>query len=183
MSESQWDVGTPPAAEEHRPLQLNIGDYIRILRKHVFLILAILASGILLGSGYLVRQERIYRATGTLHIDTSPPQVLGSVKEVVDLGASDYWSNKEFYETQYRIISSRDVLERVVEREALDRDADFLGVSRIQDATKRAEAVAAADAVGLLQARVRVDPVKNSQLVEISVDDGDPGAPRGSPTR
>lgn len=174
MAESQWDVGTGTAPEESRPLQLHIGDYVRILRKHVWLIVAILVAGILLGTGYLVRQPRIYRATGTLHIDTTPPEVLGSVKEVVDLGAGDYWSNKEFYETQYRIISSRDVLERVVEREGLDRDAEFLGVARIADPAKRAEATAAADAVGILQASLRVDPVKNSQLVEISIDDTDP---------
>ena len=172
MSETQWE-GAPAQADEAPESTFNVRDHLRILRKRLWLIVGVIVAAGGLAGAWLFTQPRIYRASGTLHIDTSAPRVLGDVKDVVDLGAGDYWSNKEFYETQYKIIASRDVLDRVVEKEGLDRDLPFLGLDRVEDEAKRAELLGRIDPVAVLEAKLHVDPVKNSQLVQVSIEDTD----------
>jgi uncharacterized protein involved in exopolysaccharide biosynthesis len=45
-------------------------------------------------------------------IEPQAPQVLPGSKDVVELGTGTFWANKEFYETQYRIIQSSQVGQR-----------------------------------------------------------------------
>ena len=62
------------------------------------------------------RQPKIYEARCQIVIEPMAPQVLQGVKDVVEMGTGSYWANKEFYETQYRIIQSPGVSRRVVEK-------------------------------------------------------------------
>ena len=171
MSEQQWEGSPSPEAPE---FQFDIRDHLQLLRKRLWLIAAVAVVAVGLGATYALLAAPVYRASGTLHIDTATPRVLGDVKEVVELGAGDYWSSKEFLETQYKILTSRDVLGRVVEKLGLDRDLEFLGLAEIRDVEERNELLAKTDPVEVLEERVRVEPVKNSQLVGVAVEDTDP---------
>jgi succinoglycan biosynthesis transport protein ExoP len=119
-------------------------------------------------------EPKVYAATTTIEIDTRTPQVHADVREVVELGTGGYWSTKEFYATQYEVIRSRTVAQRVVEREGLDRDPDFLGLTQIREPERLARATREADAAGLLMSRVSVDPVGQSQLARVRVEDPRP---------
>jgi capsular exopolysaccharide synthesis family protein len=71
------------------------------------------------------------------------------------MGPGDYHAYKDYYETQYKLIKSRTLLSKV---------ADSLGL-------KAGNPHKGADPVKKLLKIVKVKPVKNSQLVEISAED------------
>lgn len=154
--------------------EIDLRAHLKILRKRLWLIVGVAAAVVALGIVYLLLAPRIYRAQASIIIETSSPRILGEQTEAVDFGPSDYWSNKEYFETQYKVLSSREVLRRVVEKRGLARDLDFLGVAGIENEEKRAEALEKADPVKILSERMRVEPVKNSQIANIVVEDRDP---------
>ena len=51
-----------------------------------------------------------------------------TVQEVVESGSGGYWYSKEFYETQYKVLTSRTVAQRVVDRLQLGQNLKFLGL-------------------------------------------------------
>jgi capsular exopolysaccharide synthesis family protein len=143
---------------------------VKMLRKHWALIVAcaIVASGAVLL--YSKSMPKVYQATTLLEIDPRPTQPLGEKQsDVVDIGAGSYWDTRDYYETQYKIISSDRVLGAVVRDLGLAADDDFLATKR--DATKPPTIE---DATLILAKRVSVDPVRSSRLVYIHVDDTDP---------
>src|SRR5262249_31871470 len=76
-----------------------------------------------------LRQPKVYGATASMVIDAMPPRVLDSqVQDVAENGAGGYWFTKEYTETQTRIIMSRAVSARVVEKLGLQNDPAFLGL-------------------------------------------------------
>lgn len=151
-----------------------LGAWLELLWKRKWLVLAF--AGLVITSTFVFtrRQPVIYEASTQIVIDLAAPRYLSGGNEVVSLGLGNTWNTKEFYETQYRIIRSRMVAAKVVEKLGLDRDLDFLGVAKIEDPTERAQALENADAVTRLASRVRVDPVADSQVVFIKVRDQNP---------
>ncbi len=77
---------------------------------------------------YTYRQPKIYEATCQVIIEPMAPQVLPGSKDVVELGTGTFWANKEFYETQYRIIQSTSVGQRTAEKLGLQYDPDYAGI-------------------------------------------------------
>ncbi len=123
---------------------------------------------------YTLKQPKIYQATASIVIEPQAPEVLSGVREVVDLGTGGYWTNKEFYETQYNIIKSRAIARRVIDKLGLDKDAHFLGLDRIKDPKKKEEISKKIDPVKILISKITVEPVKNSRMVYIKVEDTNP---------
>ncbi|MCX7958476.1 MAG: GumC family protein, partial [Deltaproteobacteria bacterium] len=123
---------------------------------------------------YTLKQPKIYQATASIVIEPQAPEVLSGVREVVDLGTGGYWTNKEFYETQYNIIKSRAIAKRVIEKLGLDKDAHFLGLDRIKDPQEREAFSRKVDPVRRLISKITVEPVKNSRMVYIKVEDTNP---------
>ncbi len=143
------------------------------VRKNWILVLAVLVCTVLVAGLYTTRQQKIYRSSALVEIDPNPPRPLGTqVQSVVDMGAGSYWSNREYYETQLKIIQGRSLSEWVVRRLHLERDAGFLGN------TARGEgppaSVTIETAANTLQKRLVLEPVKNSRLVQVSIEDADP---------
>lgn len=154
---------------------LNVMRYVRAFwrRKWVVLGVAVLVTG--LASVQTLRQPKVYAAGTSLIIDVTAPRVLDSdVKELMGDERSNYWFNKEYYATQNQVITSRAVATRVVEKLGLQHDAGFLGLSSLKDEKVRLQAMQGADAVGLLQSRISVAPVKDSRVVNVVVEDLDP---------
>jgi len=119
-------------------------------------------------------QVPIYRATGTVHIDLAPPKVLGDVSEVVQLGSSNFFGTKAYYQAQTQIMQSRDVATIVVARRNLARDEYFLGLKNTEKPLTRAqkeEIIATADPVGMLTGRILVELGEDSAIAKVSVED------------
>ncbi|APR85430.1 Capsular polysaccharide synthesis enzyme CpsD, exopolysaccharide synthesis [Minicystis rosea] len=123
---------------------------------------------------YTLGQTKIYAAAATIQFDPNPPRPLGAkVEAVVDMGAGSYWDNHEYYETQYKIITSLKTSLAVVNQLGLNHDAAFLANAppntAVPQVTVSEEAAAQA-----LRARVRVEPVKDSRLAVVKLEDADP---------
>lgn len=123
---------------------------------------------------YTLGQTKIYAAAATIQFDPNPPRPLGAkVETVVDMGAGSYWDNHEYYETQYKIITSLKTAKAVVSQLGLNHDAGFLmnappGVP-VQPVNVPEEAAASA-----LRGRIRVEPIKDSRLAVVKYEDADP---------
>lgn len=171
-SDQRWE---PPARGDGEGMvEIDLREQLRLLQKRIWWIAGAVGATLALATAYLLLTPPIYAAAASIIIEFQSSRVLGEESQVVDFAGSDYWSNKEFLETQYKVLSSREVLQRVVEKRGLERDAEFLGLAKVRDPERQAELLERADPVAILQKRMRVEPVKNSQLTRIVVEDVDP---------
>ena len=114
------------------------------------------------------RAPKIFSATCTIIIDPSAPRVFNNnVSEVVEMGSGSYWADVQFYQTQYKIIGSKEIAQKVVERLGLGADVDYpyphAGVpGQVRDVT------------GSVMAQTSVKPIKDSRLATITVEDRQP---------
>lgn len=137
------------------------------------MVLGVSAAITLATTFYCLGQKKIYRANSTLEIDPNAIQPLGKDIDSVELGVSSYWNNKEYYQTQYKIIQSRKIAGATVRALGLQHDGGFLEnlPPNSPPATRDVPVATAAD---ILIARTTVEPLKDSRLVVISYEDADP---------
>lgn len=137
--------------------EIHLSDYFQIILRRRWIIVTffvVLVTTVIINT---LKQTPIYEAVSTLLIENKSPKVI-SVQEVTPMGAGDYASYREYYETQYKLIKSPTLLKKV---------ADTLGL-KANDIRKDSTTVKK-----LLKV-VKVSPVRNSQLVEISAEDPNP---------
>src|SRR5262245_12758377 len=134
---------------------VHLREYIRVIRKHVWLILACLLviGGAVVAGTYM--QEPVYRAATRALIAPDAHRVV-NIQEVSPTGGDSL----ELFQTQVQIIRSRPVIQRVV---------DSLGLLN-----RKPTLAQATDPVETFLQNVSVEPVRNTRLVEISVEDPDP---------
>lgn len=144
-----------PYEYPERVPEIHLRDYIQVIFRRrwiIFTFFIVVVTTVLIST---FKQIPIYQATTTIRIEHSSPQVV-SVQEVTPMGASGY-AYRDYYETQYKLIKSYTVLKRVV---------DALGMSSAHNEKDRE-----GDPAKKLAGAVRVNVVRNSQLVEISAED------------
>ena len=102
--------GQPNPQPQGQPFEeepIDLRKYWGILLKRKWIILLVFVLSVGLTAVYTLRQTKIYSAAATIIIDAQMPQILGGeVREAIEMGTGSYWYNKEFYETQYRVIKS-----------------------------------------------------------------------------
>jgi capsular exopolysaccharide synthesis family protein len=144
------------------------------LRKYWSISAAAAMAVMLAVTFYTMGQTKIYRSSATIQVDPSAPKPLGKdVQTVVDMGAGDYFANREYLETQYKIIQSKRIAKAVVERLGLHRDVSFL-----QNVPPRpgltGPPVSEDSAAEVLRSRLLVEPVKDSRLANVRYEDASP---------
>ena len=153
--------------------ELHLGDYLRVLaaRWRLIAVATLLALAFALMQFAITPKE--YRATTLVQIDRRVSVPLQSSREA---WFESYW-NSEYYPTQYRLLSSRGMAERVVLNLRLHEDAAFSPGA----AARPAGGVSAADdeaAIGALAGQVmgglEIRPLPSTMLVEISYRSRDP---------
>jgi capsular exopolysaccharide synthesis family protein len=134
------------------------------------LVMVLVSVGV---AGWTFRQPKVYEAVCSLEYDPNPPRPLGDSVEDVASPGGEFWMNREFYETQNRILASRSIAERVVTQLKLNEKADFMGIS---EERRRAgwRSSSVEEAARHVQDRVTVEAVRNTRLVLVRVTDGDP---------
>jgi len=167
------DEPSPRPASAPRPGEAQAAFDLRtqllIVWAHKWVVLAtiLLVSG---GVAYwTLRQPRVYEAVCSIEYDPSPVRPLGTKVEDVASPVMSIFSNREFFETQNRIIGSRAVAERVVTRLGLHRDPEFFGIPADQRASW--EGASIEDAAESLRGRVTVEQVRDTRMVLIKVRD------------
>ncbi|MER2561752.1 MAG: polysaccharide biosynthesis tyrosine autokinase [Myxococcaceae bacterium] len=148
--------------------------YLRVLLKRKWLILLVFIPIVAATSLWARSQPKVYGAQISLIIDSKEPRFLDNqIQDVNSDSTSAFWANKEYIETQSKIITSRAVSQRVVEKLGLNTDPEFLNLMRLPEA-QRAEAMKRVDAVAMVQGKIRVEPQKDSRVTYIKVEDSDP---------
>lgn len=161
--------------------EIHLRDYLYVLRKRrlaVFItIIAVVCAGI-----YLTYREKvIFKATATVLIERENPNVV-DFKEVMAFDTS----TTDYYQTQYQILESHSLIERVIEKEKLYNDPYLLAIQKggsvkrflkkfnIQniwlDQFLREPSLADI----FIKFLLRIEPVRNSRLVGISILYPDP---------
>ncbi|HZM71287.1 MAG TPA: polysaccharide biosynthesis tyrosine autokinase [Candidatus Cryosericum sp.] len=145
------------APEERRDVHLL--DYWRILWRGRWTILSVFVVVVTLVAVGTFTQDPVYRATATVEISSQSRKV-APVADAGDLGVGSFgWLAEErYYNTQYEIIKSRDVAERVFDRLDLYNEAQF----------KKSH-----DPIDTFRKSIQVDPVKDTGIVEISLEGTD----------
>lgn len=160
------------AQGEEGQKSFDILAYLQVIQKRKWHALFFLAAVVGLVTFYTIRQPKVYRSTATVQIDPMAPRVLGREFETVtDMGTGSYWSNQEYYETQYHILRSNEVAQRVVALHSLGSNRAFLGIPEDAEVF---EPVSDETATAMLRGIIVVDAVKDSRLVQVSVDHTDP---------
>lgn len=169
-------VGGFGADEEEQVRALNLLDYIGIVIKWRWLIIGALVLGAAVGVVTTLLTTPVFQATATIQIDHEPAKI-----QAVQNDQADYFDSEEFYQTEYALLKSRALAERVVQRQGLARNPRFLnqGVSNAADRkatpqTAAAQKAIAARAAGMVQGGLRIDPVHGSRLVKVSFQSPDP---------
>ncbi len=152
--------------------EFDIKQLYTILAKHIFLFLGIVIIVLAFTAAYLYKAKRVYSATATLEIEPRTANILGRQIESVSSSSSDfYWSNKEYYATQYEIIKSRAVSSKAIESISPQNVFSLFG---IDTTLLTEEQLKDLDPIAMLQARIQVEPQKNSNIVRVSIRDTDP---------
>ena len=164
---------------EREPQNLNLLDSaggltpaLRIASKYWATIVAsiIFCAGVAIF--YTKSAPKIYQGQTLVEMDPHAQQPLSDKSgggAELQIGAGDFWNSQEYYETEYRILTSERVLRGVVRDQGLTSDIDFLGLTARPE-TPTPEEVA----VTALRGRITIEPVKNSRLFNIQVEDTDP---------
>src|SRR5687767_7618238 len=138
-----------------RDREAHLKDYYRILRKHRWLVVGLFLLTVLTVSVWTFMQTPVYQASATVLIEPEVAKVL-NIQEVTSIGAP----TQEYYRTQYELITSRPILQKVVDTLNLKQRVPAIG--------------AAADPTAALLGRVTVEPKRNTRLVLVKVEDPNP---------
>lgn len=188
---AQRPGGGQVAALAPRPFEIPEGsgfnprEYWRILNKRKWLIASIISASLMIGWLQTLMSIPMYISTIRIQIETNVNSIVehGNVNTPVDADDS------EFLRTQYELIQSRSLADRVVSMARLGDDAAFLKPRQFsilsmlrggdkQGAQSEAPVMDAASrqehAVGIVMANRSVRPVSGSRLVDISYADPSP---------
>ncbi|MBC8432090.1 MAG: polysaccharide biosynthesis tyrosine autokinase [Desulfobacterales bacterium] len=179
--------------------QINIRDYLRVILKRRWAIIAVFAVVVVSVTIYVYTATPIYKATSRLIIDKENPNVM-SIQEVMAVDAS----GTDYYQTQYKIIESRNVARAVIKRLSLDKSEEFVPKPRdtflanLKHSVQKTAAAFEKAVVALLRTReisssqalkehdldyklvsafinrIKVNPISNSRLVDVGFEAKDP---------
>jgi capsular exopolysaccharide synthesis family protein len=159
---TQWTphAGSAPSSG----VDLNIGTIWRIISEWRWLILSMVALGV---AGALIATlltTPLYRAKAVLEINPPSVEIMDESKSRSGGGARDEVS---FLATQYGLLRSRTLAERVAQELNLPSREEIVPQSGDRTARQRA-------ATAVLQQNFDVDPVPNSRIVEITFSSPSP---------
>src|SRR5262245_56447790 len=118
-------LAEPPAVEQAGPkVQDQFFKYLGLALKHRWLILACGVSGLVIGFLVTITSTPIYRATASIKVDLVAARVvkIDTADANTDVGVDV----RRFYQTQYELLASRSLAERVASKLDLREDAGFV---------------------------------------------------------
>jgi polysaccharide biosynthesis transport protein len=168
------------------PSAFDFYKYLRILTKYRWLIVGTIATTLAIATVLTLLMTPIFRATSSIQIDREAM----SVVKVGGLQPDESQGGLEFYQTQYELLASRSLAERVVATLALVNDSQFNVETksllstirsfafgdRVGDSAKSQSETGAQSnrAVARLGRVLTITPVRGSRIVKINIDHPDP---------
>lgn len=152
----------------------DIAKYLRILLKYRFVMAGMVLAAGAIGIGLSMLMTPIYSSTVTVQIDREAARVLDADSEVLSSQATV--QAEEFFQTQYGLLRSRSLSERVVDSLGLANSSAFLetmgidysGSSPDSNAERRRLVIRA------VQSNLTVTPVRGSRHVALTFESPDP---------
>ncbi len=153
----------------------------RIVYKRKWLILSIAAAFLTIGTLRTLMKTPLYTATARLQIDRNVAKIVNT-EGVLPIESGD----SDFMRTQYELLKSRNMAERVVSSLTLGDDPDLLkprefsllglitGLFSSPNKPAIDGSAASAAAVGVVMGNLAVQPVMGSSLVDLSYTDTSP---------
>ncbi len=144
----------------------HLRDYWRIIAKRRWWVLGFTLGLVLLVTAVCLIMTPIYKSTSLVQIiKDNPGGIMGSSTSPLSALTSDQYDTY-FYETQFNILKSRELLLRVIKQLNLETYAEFKELKEKNPSKSPVELDS--DMVDLFLDKLNVDPVKNSYLVYIS---------------
>jgi succinoglycan biosynthesis transport protein ExoP len=163
---ASWQEFDSDPAEGNQGLRLL--EYWRIIYKHKWVIAAVVVVALAIGMAITMLTPKLYTASTTIEIDRETANVVGMGDvQPVDRLARD----AEFFQTQYGLLKSYSLAQRVAQSEGLANDP---GVRKAYGVPAKAGGNGQW-AVGVVRGGLNVLPVRDSRLVRITFDSPDPG--------
>lgn len=178
-----WPVRAFP--EEKKETHLR--DYWHVLFKHRWIVLACFLITVVTVTTATFLQKSLYKATATIQIDRTAPKVLKF--EEVSSSSTDKEID-DYYQTQYKLLTSYSLADRVVNLLKLDSNPEFSGTGapgRVSQARawlaglmdslrSRPPRQPASDGISIVESpvvqrflkKLEIEPLKNTRLVKIS---------------
>ena len=176
----------PHSEDAQDDLRGRLLTYLGLAIKHKYLVAVVVGIALVGGVIVTMRTPKIYSASTTIKIDRAAPQVVKGPPGQSDVAIDD---SAQFYETQYELIRSRQLADRVAGALNLAR-SDFLPAPRPSllrqfiggagsfdaDASLDADAIRKrrVKAVSLILGGLNVQPVGQSLIVRITYSGLDP---------
>jgi uncharacterized protein involved in exopolysaccharide biosynthesis len=157
--------------------ETNLADYWKVLLKRRLLISIVFLAIVIPVAIYTLLATPLYLATAQILIEKAKPNILSSQElMIIDPSGTD------FYQTQYQILESRSLARQVINDMNLGTYDDFKGLvkKRTDDVKKDTGQLAVnlspgdASLVGAFLNKLKIDPVRNSRLVNINFESTDP---------
>jgi capsular exopolysaccharide synthesis family protein len=148
--------------------EFNLAEYVAMVRRHWKLAAVCCLLGLAGAGVHFAITPKAYQATATLQIERRNLTPLGNSQNP---WLQNYW-DLEFYPTQYELLQSRGLAERVVKNLDLMADPGFNPAARRDGGAGSPTAEDDEAVLGSLANQIRgglaVTPVRNTQLVELA---------------
>jgi polysaccharide biosynthesis transport protein len=168
---------SPPRPEDDAPHSDAIAQVMRvlaILRRRWLVVLVTIVLAVASAALALTLLRPRWRASATVVLHMTGPQVLDKVKGVVEDGDSRVLGYKEYYQTQRTIMHSRAVAEIALAKLGLASDPVFLGIDGLESEAERVAVASTIDPVERLRDLVSIEEIRNSRVISISAEYPDP---------
>jgi len=109
----------PESAEDE--VEIDLKAYLRIMRKRIWVIVGVFVFILVTAAAITMKTRPMYKASTRILINKENPNVI-SFEEVLQLDSK----STEYYETQYKIIKSRNLITKVIETLDLKNSTEFL---------------------------------------------------------
>lgn len=149
--------------------EIDLLSYWRILLKHRLVVIGTVIAALAVGIGATLLMTPIYSASTTLQIDREAAKIV----DVEGVTPAEVMTGEEFFQTQYGLLRSVSLAEKVVDTMGLARDGAFIeamGAEPAKAAGPTASAERREQAVRLVVGNLKVQPVRGSRLVGVAFE-------------
>ncbi len=167
-----------PGADTTRSVKPLLVQYLLMARRHLWIVVGIVVAALFAGLVLTLLATPQYTSSSRIEISRQQD----NVTNVEGLRRDDYGPSLEFYATQYELLRTRSLAERIVRRLRLSRNDAFFeahgvepeGPSGSGTLTQAQLASRQGAAASLLLGHVAINPVRESALVDVAYTSGNP---------
>jgi capsular exopolysaccharide synthesis family protein len=136
----------------------HLKDYADIVLRRRNIVIAFFSATVIAVTVGCLLMDHVYRATATLLIDVESPDVL-TASGIVELESQQYFTYKEYYNSQKEIIKSRSIAKKVFNEFDLGELKEY----------KKAK-----DPLRAFMKKIIVEPIPDTRLIMLHVENEDP---------